>query len=333
MKKFKKTIHTILAISFIFCMVIVGYNYFKDEFCVFHKITQSSVNKKYFWPNERMLKTKYILQNPSKYDSFLFGSSKANKMSLRNVKNGKWFNSCLAMNSLDETLLLLKIYEKNNVKIKNILLQMSDENFREQPVDYYEYFDKNMIYARFPDTLSQKLYFYGWYLLVLPDFSKNKRDIYADECKKNVLIDGSCTFPPSETHIVRPDFKGNFKSFPNLEESEPYNDYWLKPLKQIVDFCTEKNINLTVIITPETYDLYKAYDQNEVKKARKQLSKLTSYYDFSGKNTITQNPYCFYDYSHLNEYTSNLIIDRVFNQNPNNPPSIKDFGNFVKKIN
>ena len=100
-----------------------------------------------------------------------------------------------------------------------------------------------------------------------------------------------------------------------------------------MDFCTEKNINLTVIIAPETYDLYKAYDQNEVKKARKQLAKLTSYYDFSGKNEITQNPYCFFDYLHLNEYTSNLIIDRVFNQNPNNPPKIKDFGNFVKKIN
>lgn len=316
-----------------FLFAIVTFNFLNDEFCIFRKITQNSINQKKFWPNERILKTRFILKNPKKYDSFLMGSSKANKMNLSGLKTGKWYNNCLAMNSLDETLSLLETFKANGVEIKNVLLQMSDENFRESEISYYDYFDKNMIYARYPITPFQRLYCYGWYLLVIPNFSENKRDIYAQSCKDNVLKDGSCTYLPSAKYQVTLD-KHNpekFKKLPNANEVGEYNDYWQTPFSKIVGFCNENNINLTVFITPETYDLYRTYDQTSAKKARQDLSKFVSFYDFAGKNEVTTNYDYFFDHYHFNEYTSLLIMDRIFNQNPQNPPKIENFGIYTSK--
>lgn len=323
----------IVGIIGITILSIIAFNFLNDEFCVFQKISQNEINKKKFWPNERLLKTRYILKNPDKYDSFIMGSSKVNKMNVSDLKGGNWYNDCLAMNTLDETLSLLKVFDTNGVKIKNIVLQMSDENFREREIGYFEYFDKNMIYARYPISPIEKIYCYGWYLLVIPDFSENKRDIYSQSCKDNVLKDGSCTYLPSEKYQVKLDGHNpeKFVNLPNADDVGKYNEYWKKPFSEIVKFCNERNIRLTVFITPETYDLYKTYDLKSAQKARKDLASFVSFYDFAGKNDVTENHDYFYDHYHFNEYTSLLIKDRIFNQKPQDKPKIKNFGTFIEK--
>lgn len=327
--QFKRYFIVIFILISIMLTSVVVFNFINDEFCAFGKVSQKDIDRLVFYPNERMLKINHILKHPDIFDSFIMGSSKAKMMSLRNVKNGNWYNATFAMNNLDETLSLLNILKNGGVKINNVLLQMSDENFREVQTSYSDYFDKEMIYARYPVTFREKLHLYTWYLLVLPDFRQNKRDRYEQSCKDNVLIDGACTSPPGDNHIVE---KTKLtKNPPNIENYPPYNDYWKIPFKNIQNFCKENNIKLTVFITPETYTLYQKYDRKGVLKSRKDLAKLTSYYDFSGQNEITENHDYFYDHVHMNEYTQVLIIDRLFYQNPDQPPKIPKFGIYVKK--
>lgn len=48
----------IVGIIGIAILSIIAFNFLNDEFCVFQKISQNKINKKKFWPNERLLKNK-----------------------------------------------------------------------------------------------------------------------------------------------------------------------------------------------------------------------------------------------------------------------------------
>ena len=60
-----------------------------DPYNVFHwqKIRDNGVE-----PNSNYIKMQYILHNPDKFDSFLFGSSRTGFVDVENIPDGKWYN-------------------------------------------------------------------------------------------------------------------------------------------------------------------------------------------------------------------------------------------------
>jgi len=107
----------------------------------------------------------------------------------------------------------------------------------------------------------------------------------------------------------------------------------LKRVKEVVDLCNKKNINLYLYTPPigDTYlDLHKDLRLEKTFSAWKQgLSKITSYTDFSTYNSISKDPYNFVDGIHIMPNFGELIFAKIFHDPSVDVPS--DFGTYVPK--
>jgi hypothetical protein len=105
----------------------------------------------------------------------------------------------------------------------------------------------------------------------------------------------------------------------------------LDEIKQIVDFCKANKINLYIFINPHHHITYINSNLNQFFYFKKELAKITDYYDFSGLNTITTDNYYYYETSHYRTIVGDMILNRIFGY-----PDIKvphDFGVKVTKNN
>lgn len=92
-------------------------------------------------PNKNYIKTKYILENKLKYDSFIFGSSRVGVIPTEKVLGYKFYNMTYSEGLPNEWLNTLKTFIENNIKIKMIIIGIDDISFK---VDYKEHFNQPM---------------------------------------------------------------------------------------------------------------------------------------------------------------------------------------------
>ena len=111
-----------------------------------------------------------------------------------------------------------------------------------------------------------------------------------------------------------------------------------KPILLIVFSTAEKTkikqykLNKDCVFTIPIISL-KDFDGDEIInniENKIKIAKIVPFYDFSGANEINNNPKNYMDLIHFNDEVGNLVLDRIFNQDKNNPPKIKNFGNYYK---
>ncbi len=88
-------------------------------------------------PNQNYLKTEYIIRHPNKYDSFIFGSSRVGKINPKLFTNGNYYNMTYSEGLPYEHLLNIKLFLKNNVKIKNIIIGIDDFSYEIDPKSHF----------------------------------------------------------------------------------------------------------------------------------------------------------------------------------------------------
>ena len=90
-----------------------------DPYNVFHykKIRDNGVE-----PNKNFIKMAYILDNPDKFDSFIFGSSRVGAIHGEKIKNARCYNMTYSMGLPGEHLANLKTMIKNGITPKNIYI-------------------------------------------------------------------------------------------------------------------------------------------------------------------------------------------------------------------
>ena len=106
-------------------------------------------------------------------------------------------------------------------------------------------------------------------------------------------------------------------------------------LNKIVELCAQNNISLKIFISP-TYAkhidlIYTKGFGDSFEYWKMELVKIADVFDFSGRNTITNNPKYYMDASHYNSNVGSFIFARMFNDNSVNVP--KDFGTLLNKEN
>ena len=69
-------------------------------------------------------------------------------------------------------------------------------------------------------------------------------------------------------------------------------------------------------------------DLNKLQVFKTELSKITSYYDFTLPNRISNNNKYWLEASHYTLEVGDMILSRIYDNNT----SIKDFGIYVKKV-
>ena len=115
-------------------------------------------------PNLHLIKVKHVISNPTRYNSFLFGSSRAGKIDTRKmIDNNKWYNLYYSEGVPLEHLEDIRMILKNKVIIKNIIIGLDDISYLIDPALHQkQYLRKSYINKYRP---------YFEYFFIRPDFT------------------------------------------------------------------------------------------------------------------------------------------------------------------
>lgn len=284
--------------------------------------------------NDRFIKMKYLLteEHFCKYDTYILGSSRVMKMDSR-IGGDKCYNlgvpSCMPQDCLEQIQVLLA----HNAPIRTIYLGLDD-------VSYLR--DYNWV----------KTAGYGW---MYKDEWKNDTEAYLYylfryNFLKNALRRGN-THPQNKLLI---DIHGNY-SVPDIVEKQieqqpekhaaekkfqnPATDGWvktdfsecIKTLGKIKEICDYHGIQLTLFFNPQHMTTYLADDMELMNRFKKELVKISPFWDFSGVNYVTANNYFWYETSHPRAFICDKILDTVSGQNQ--ITWVPDFGVYVTPEN
>lgn len=330
MKTFLNRLAFFSIVPLILLIGVVIYNVILDPYGVI----RGDMTNQRIEPNQHYLKAKHVIDNPKKYNSFVFGSSRVGKIDVRKIEDSNnWYNMTYSQGVPAEHLDELKIFLENNVNIKNIWIGLEETSYLVDKKLHNSQANRKS-YVNSIDPLIS-------YFFIKPSLNIYQRiqeaknaEFYTtyDELYKSGIptpknIDEWINNNP-EMHRNLPKFKQ--ASWNNNEYNERI-DLVIKELEEIVDICNENNIDLKIFINPMFVTTYLKQDKNDFFKFLTELSSITPYYDFSGIHKVSTDPYYYYEASHYRPMIGDSII-KVLN---NNSPiiGVQDFGKHITKKN
>ena len=289
-----------------------------DPYNVFHwkRIRDNGVE-----PNSNYIKMQYILHNPDKFDSFLFGSSRTGFIDVEKIPEGRWYNMSYSEGLPAEHLENLQEMIENGIIPKNVMIGIDNISGFVDPSIH-----ENQFY-RIPYPRENKLSFYANYFSI-----------------KGVIRSLEVTL---EHEVEDPDYvdryyrSGSSKRDPSLggkwKGDAPYWENYYRncmddailSVRRIAALCEEYDINLIVFTNPIYYTTYQESKNYGYDVLLEWLSDPVDYYNFSGINDVTMNRNNYYEASHYTEEIGDMIIDRIFNGVSDEHLESQGFGFYV----
>ncbi len=283
-------------------------------------------------PNMRYLKTKFLHDNPAKFNSFLMGSSRINFLDPGEIESDKYYNLTSPGATPFQHYEDIKRMKKDGVEIKNLIIGLDFLSFAPSPKQK----NTQLTLLDPPNTLSEKIEFFKKYIFLRPeyDFVKktfNSKSIDYTSIHKN----GTFYFPGTDNeieqnisqHVKKEIFKNS--SFRYIDYTN-YTDA-LNVIDSIVEFGKNHNIKTTFFIHPTHHITYLDLDFEKYFEILTRLTEITGFYDFSGLNSIAIDNYNYHETSHYRKDVGKLIISKIFNQPSRKIPD--DFGRYVNNKN
>lgn len=324
---FLRVISVILGVLLVSILI----NYSLNPYGIFRKYKNYNVSTPI---NERYLKTSYILNNPNKYDSFIFGSSRVGTLKGENLeKIGRFYNMSFSSALPCEILEILKTFITKGIKIKNIILGIDDSDFYTIPEKQQEILYK----LSYKKLKMNKYNFVKYYLLKNPINKINFTYVFK---KEKTFIDiletgkweKKYTDIKIESNIEKHrEILSNIKIIPNREDRV---EKTISEIKQIINICKKNKINLTIIYLPRYKSTYVA-NKDLIDKSRVELQKITSYWDMVKIDSFTDDEYYWYEESHYRPILGEIILKTIFKDDFDLIPKIQpkeNFGKYVEKL-
>lgn len=291
-----------------------------DPYNIFHwkEIRDNGVE-----PNSNYIKMQYVLNNPDKFDSFLFGSSRTGFVNVEHIPEGNWYNMSYSEGLPGEHLDNLREMIEHGIIPKNVMIGVDNISCFVDPALHEKQF------YRIPYPRGNKLSFYANYFSI--------RGVIES---LEIILNHEVEDPDYVTRYYE---TGSTLRDPSLagqwETDAPYWEYYYKDyvsqsvlaMKRIADLCEEYDINLIVFTNPMYYKTYQESQIYGYEYFLLWLAGSTPYYNFSGINDITSDPHNYYEPSHYTEEVGDMIIDRIFNGVTDETLESQGFGRYVTR--
>ena len=306
------------SLFFIFFLLLTNtfVMYWSDTYSVAHPHR----NKFYTEPNTRVLKTAYILENKTKYDSFIFGSSRIGAISPYRITDGIYYNMSYSEGIPHEHLLNIKLFLNNNIKIKNLWIGLDDFSYQ---VSFEKHQIQGLTKLHPQATGTSLLSFYKDYFFRFPQGEdrrhiKHKMQNSSTFATLNIAQDYNLSLLSKANenakdfnttqHLNKAEFnKPTYYSGNTLEET-------LQDIHEIKSLCKSHNIQCKFFINPIHQTTYKFLDLNLLNNFKDNLEKITDYYDFAYLNAISENNFYWHETSHYRSIVGDMIIDTLTQQ-------------------
>jgi hypothetical protein len=275
---------------------------------------------------------KFVELNKFKPNTIILGGSRAhylNPKDLEKYTHDKVYNLGLTYSTLEEQYYFLK-YSIEHFEIKNVVIGLNLYPFSEKLEDNSSDFDKDLFEDGF--TVFKQIKHY----LDLPLY-KYLKYAYENEYTEPFYKDGAITAYHQSIVLKnhsweerkKNSYDGYYKKYTEyLEWGESGLEYY----KKMVQLCKDNNINLKVFTTAvHESQLEILEDLNKMDifyKWKEELGKITPYYDFMTKNSVTKNDNNYIDTSHLKQEFGYLYFAKMFDDKTVLVP--EDFGILIK---
>jgi hypothetical protein len=288
-------------------------------------------------PAMNFIKTRYIAENPEKFDCLIFGSSRANGIDARHIKDAHCYNMHHPLALPRHHIENLRYLLRKGLKIRLVLVALDDfsykTNLKERPFQ--------LVTSYYPPVRDEsRLLYYLKYLFSI--FDRQTRTAMLDGLigrkvshpDYDELLDTGRVYSESvekrieeyrEQHVKDPKFnvsaysKGN-----NVKET-------LEDLKEMAELARQYDVRLVILLNPTHAAIYLSSDLEQYLTFQKELSRIIDFYDFSGLNSVTTNNYYYYETSHYRFKAGDMIIGRIFGDPTIMVPG--DFGVLVTREN
>lgn len=204
-------------------------------------------------PNEHSLKVHYVLQNPKKFNNFLFSNSKGGMLHVKqlNTNDESWYNMTYSLGTPEEFYADLLLFLENDVQIKNLIIAMDEGVIYERTSSH-----ENDASRKFVDLQEDKV---QWEFLFLP--ISVKKILGTDLDKKHIVhdiyIDGN--YYARNAYEAQCSQKENLEvqDIPDFSSSHTLDfSSQIEILEKITFLCKQQNIGLTLLVHPSSYDNY-----------------------------------------------------------------------------
>ena len=288
-----------------------------DPFNVFHwdNIRANGVD-----PNQNYIKMKYILANPDKFDSFIFGSSRVGAIHTDKITDERCYNMILLTGLPGWHLLNIKTMFENGITPRKIYIGVDTVSYTGDyanqyndptrcPYEYLKddviqfvklYFDTSAIARSLVTMLKAKLgrikpinteifYKYGWYITY--------------DRESNFDWNDKSNFDPAKKHGL---FYGS-KDHQDMPST-------LQIMREITEACRVHGTELIIFTNPMNHITYKlSIERNDYVTFLEGLAEISDFWNFSSLNDITLNNANYIETSHYRAQVGDILIDIMCN--------------------
>jgi len=286
--------------------------------------------------NQHLYKPAYILAHPGRFDSLLFGSSRAGAIDVASIPGGRYYNMNYAAGLPAEHLEILKVLLANGVRVRNVAVALDEFSFRIRPEDHR----KELLRIPHPLVTGESwLRIFGRYFLRVPEgFEvtgagrklRGKTRIHPFEMDNRGMMRIWGSFEEQvekdpDAYRRSPVFREESPSYPGL-----YIPETIAVLREMSDLSRKYNFRLILFINPIHWRVY-LKNADALQAFKRELVKVSPFYDFSGLNAVTTDNLNYYETSHYRYGIGERIVDRIFREDPAGRPG--DFGRYVTANN
>ena len=293
MARFIKKIIVYSIFIFLFCATIFAYI---DPYNVYHwrNIRDNGIE-----PNKNYIKTKYLINNPDKFDTYILGSSRVGAIHVEKMNNCKAYNMTYSQANFEEELETLEVLINKNVNISSVYIGVDNASFCDSTSN--DTHSMSPMHCSYKQSLNPLRFFWVY--------------MNPSTCIKSLFVhdnvnEGFNTFYQYGWDIDYSRSTNYDWSSITPIHSENYDlDWSLVCIRRVKELCDQNNIRLIVFTNPMYEDTYKlAVDYNEYYEFLYQLALITEYYNYSGINDITTNEDNYIDWSHYRAEIGDIII-------------------------
>lgn len=334
---------SVLFICCSICLFLLNaiLNYCIDPYGIF----ETFFLKKEIGKNERYSKIQHLNENTS--NSFMIGSSRiglTNPKILKRYLDENFYNFTLGNANLFDTISLLKYLVRTKKHIQTLYIQI-DLDYWNELTDY-----KNFNPSRFWHfNLNEKSRadYYSYYLFNFFGSAISKKIMLNSSGNKHFDIQEIIYHDDGRWEYTTRKIKKRMNSIKYIqnEKTLKYTSGYSKKvfteinsniettIKNINRLCRENNIKCIFFTAPLYKNLYNTFSDIYIEKFLRLLLQNIDYpiHHFTYLNSITTDPFWYYEMHHYIEELSPLIAARIFNDKSVKVP--EDFGVLLTKEN
>lgn len=297
----KKFLIKTLVFALIFSLTAVSVCVGIDPYNVFHPL---SYRENGVEPNKNYMKMVYVLHEPEKFDTFLFGSSRVGFVNAAKLDGARAYNMTGSMGLPREHLDNLKTMLSHGIVPKTVILEVDDVSYRMDPDNNrHEHQRAPYEYLRAHPLAFAELY-------LCPVVALDAREIIRYSSRNAQEEADFYAYGSTITYGER----GKYSPKTHEDLSGPsYMDGAMEALAETAQLCRDNGIELIVFVTPLHYATYTgALERGDYYEFLRRLAEITPFYNFSGYNDVTVDADNYMDTSHYLAEVGDMIIDCIW---------------------